>query len=126
MEGVSHLVPRTIAHVDLDQLKKLYGDRPVRETEELLCRSMEDIALRLTRVDQLWRAKNLKGAECEVQMLINLSQQTGLSDLTRVAQNLQDLLPGLDEVAIHAVLSRLIRMGEMSLYALWDRADPVV
>ncbi|MBO6867680.1 MAG: hypothetical protein JJ877_11615 [Thalassococcus sp.] len=125
MAGVTHLVPRTVVHVDTDRLKKLYGDRSARDTEELLCRSMEDIALRLARVDQLWRAGNMKGTHCEVQMLIHLASQTGLSDLGKVAQNLQGLLDGHDYVATASVLARLVRLGEMSLYALWDRADPV-
>ena len=51
------------------------------------------------------------------------SKLIGLPILERVARNVQNCIDFYDSVALSATMSRLLRMGEQSLTAIWDLQD---
>jgi hypothetical protein len=120
---VQQLRPTEGVAVDQDRLGALYAEVGAAEAEEALCRAMEDIAKRMTQCDSYYRAGKLKPLRGTARGLIKTADAIGMHSLSRVAGDVTDCIDRMDEVALTATLSRLIRIGERSLIAIWDLQD---
>lgn len=87
-------------------------DQMIFETTDKLC-LVEQAINRNQEVEAMELAKSL----------ISVSGQSGMICLNDVAYDLVDCLATNDATATHAVLSRLLRVGEDSLFALIDFTD---
>lgn len=123
MSPVTMLAPEEPARLDIETLSDLYGDMGPRAAEEAVCRAMEELALRLAGAEKAWQAHDWTAMEVSLRRLIAIAQQIGMVGIVRVARDTRDCLTRGDTVALAATLARLLRMGERSLLALWDRQD---
>ena len=55
--------------------------------------------------------------------MIAISEQIGLTTLSRVAQDVTHALDNCDLPAVGATMFRLMRIGERSLTEIWDQHD---
>lgn len=120
---VMQLQPLEGVRVDQDRLSAMYSDIGVAEAQESLCRAMEDIAQRMTLCDSYYRAGNQDALRINATELITIAEKIGMESLSRVAGDVIHCIDRLDEVALPATLSRLIRIAERSLIAIWDMQD---
>jgi len=104
----------------LGQLYRQLGDAGA---EDVICRAIEELAVRLSHCERLWREQDWLGLRKSARSLIAISDQIGMSALARVAQDVTDTIDAVDHVATSATLFRLIRVGERSLTAVWDLQD---
>lgn len=114
LEGVS---------VDQNRLGALYAEIGAADAEETICRAMEDIAKRMGDCDTYYRTGKLKPLRTTALGLVETADQIGMHGLARVAQDVVICLEARDEIALTATLSRLIRIGERSLIAMWELQD---
>lgn len=123
---VQQLRPVEGVSVDQNRLGALYAEVGAAEAEEALCRAMEDIAKRMTKCDNYYRAGKLKPLRTTALGLVKTADKIGMHSLARVATDVTLCIDTMDEIALTATLSRLIRIGERSLIAIWDLQDTKV
>ncbi|WP_187429332.1 hypothetical protein ROLI_039740 [Roseobacter fucihabitans] len=123
MDQVLKIRLKETVHVDQDRLAALYAELGEAGAEDVVCRAMEELALRLSHCSRLYTADN--GAELRkcARSLIAIADQIGMHVLARVAADVITAIDAEDEPALAATLARLIRIGEQSLTAIWDLQD---
>ena len=52
--------------------------------------------------------------------ITNLGRQFGFGNLSRVAQDVMICVDANDFVSVSSTFQRLLRVGEQSLFAIWD------
>lgn len=110
-------------HVDQDRLGALYGELGETAAEDIVCRAMEELALRLSHCSRLHSASEWGELRKCARSLIAISEQIGMLILARVAQDVINTLDAHDAPGVSATLARLLRIGEQSLTAIWDLQD---
>ena len=110
-------------HVDQDRLGALIAELGEAAAEDVVCRAMEELAIRLAHCSRLHAAENWPELRKCARSLIAISDQIGMRVLARVAQDVITCVDADDPVAISATLARLLRIGEQSLTAIWDLQD---
>lgn len=120
---VTHIRPQEPVHVDHDQLGALYSEMGHTGAEDVVCRAMEELALRMAHCDRLYRAGELGELRKAARSLIAIADQIGMHLLSRVSGDVMGCIDQNDPVALGATLARLMRTGERSLTAIWDLQD---
>lgn len=110
-------------HVDQDRLGALYAELGEAGAEDVVCRAMEEIALRLSHSSRLHTAGEWDEMRKCVRSLVAISDQIGMLVLARVAGDVIETIDRRDIPAVAATLARLLRIGEQSLTAIWDLQD---
>lgn len=123
MQSVTQIRLVETVSVDPTHLETLYADLGHRNAEDVVCRAMEELALRLHQCERQYRRGGLDELEKSARSLIGIADQIGMARLARVAGDVADCVAHADAVALGACVSRLIRIGEGSLMAVWDLQD---
>ena len=123
MNDIALLTPNERVRVDQDQLHCLYADLGEAAAEDVVCRAMEELALRLAHCDRLYRAGDLVELRKSSRSLIAIADQIGMAKLSRVAGDVTNCIDANDATALASTFSRLVRIGEGSLTAIWDLQD---
>ncbi len=123
MNKIVQLKPAEQIRVDSEQLSGLYTNLGEVAAEDIVCRAMEELALRLAHCDRLYRSDDLTGLRKSSKSLVAIAEQIGMNKLARVALCVTDCVDAGDTIALSAVFSRLLRTGEGSLTAIWDLQD---
>lgn len=109
--------------MDVDRIRKLYADLGPTRAEDVICRAIEEMALRLFRSDGLWTVRDIDRLGICLRALITIADEVGMLSITMVARDVQTALLRHDEPAIAATLARLRRVGETSLTNIWDLSN---
>ncbi len=117
------LVQDEIVRLDPEQLGGLYHQLGETGAEDVVCRAIEELAVRLAHCERLWRLKDPEGLRKCTRSLIAISGQIGMTTLARVAGDVICTIDSGDSAAVGATLFRLLRIGERSLMAVWDLQD---
>ena len=119
---------RLSAHVtvDHDRLDALYSEMEHAAAEDMVCRAMEELALRMAQCDRLYRASDFEGLRKASRSLIAIADQIGMTVMARVARDVADCAKFQDPVPLAATVARLMRTGEESLTAIWDLQDVTI
>ncbi len=123
MDEIAQLKPMEQIRVDAEQLSGLYANLGELAAEDILCRAMEELALRLAHCDRLYRSNDLCALRKSSKSLVAIAEQIGMGKLARVAIDVTDCVDSGNMVALSATFSRLLRIGEGSLTAIWDLQD---
>ena len=117
------LVQNENVRLDPDRLAGLYRQLGEAGAENVVCRAIEELAVRFAHCERLWRQQDDKGLRKCTRSLIAISDQIGMNTLARVADDVTRAIDNGDAAAVGATLFRLIRIGERSLTAVWDLQD---
>lgn len=117
------LAPDERVRLDASQLGDLYLQLGEASAEDVVCRAIEELAVRLSHCERLWQRNDTKGLRKCARSLIAIAEQVGMNTLARVAQDVTISIDSKDKVATAATLTRLIRIGAQSLTAVWDLQD---
>lgn len=123
MIPITTLAPEEPARLDTETLSDLYGDMGPRAAEEAVCRAMEELAVRLSEAERAFRRDDWVAVNTCLHRVTAIARQIGMVGLVRVARDCRACLQSGDGVALAATLARLLRTGERSLLAMWDRPD---
>lgn len=120
MEQIRRLSYREGVRLDQRRLEELYHRLGAAGAEEFVCRALEEIAVRLTYAEKLYRRGELAELRKCLRALTASAERIGMVALSRVAGDVRGCIDRGDAVATAATLSRLARTGEGSLSAIWD------
>lgn len=109
--------------VDQDRLGSLYSQLGADGAEDVVCRALEDLASRLTGCERQYGAQRIEDLRKNSRSLIAIAEQIGMQKLARVAADVVICIDRADWTSLAATVSRLIRVGERSLTAMWDLQD---
>lgn len=123
MDHVLKIRLNETVRVDQDSLAALFTQLGEAAAEDVVCRAMEELALRLSHCSRLHEAGELDALRKCARSLIAISEQIGMLVLARVAGDVIEALDSQDTPGIAATLFRLLRIGEQSLTAIWDLQD---
>ena len=123
MEDVTTLGQTEQVRLDSDRLGALYRQLGEANAEDVICRAVEELAVRMSHCETLWRAGDWAQLRKSVRSLMAISDQVGMAKLSHVAGDVTTAIDNKDAVAAAATLTRLLRVGERSLTAVWDLQD---
>lgn len=123
MTKVTHIRLAEPVTVDPDQLNALYTDMDPVSAEDVVCRAMEELALRMAHCDRHYRKGEWDALRKSSKSLVAIAEQIGMHVLARVARDVATCVRAGDQVALAATVGRLMRTGEGSLTAIWDMQD---
>ncbi|WP_198014606.1 hypothetical protein [Salipiger mucosus] len=126
MDQVAVLLPDESAGLEPERLEALYARLGPKEGEDVVCRAMEELAFRLGQAQRFHDAGDDDGLIGCIRALGAIADQIGMCALRRVAEDVVQCARDGDPVALAATLARLARLGERSLYAIWDLQDVTV
>ena len=121
--NVLRLRQNEMIRVDRDRLRGLYRQLGPTSAQDVLCRAIEELAVRLAHCEHLWQEERWTDMRKCARSMIAISEQIGLTTLSRVAQDVTHALDGCDLPAVGATMCRLMRIGERSLTEIWDQYD---
>lgn len=120
---VLHIKPMEQVQVDQDRLGALYSRLGAAGAEDVVCRALEELAYRLAHCTALYQAEKWPELRKNTHSLIAIADQIGMLALSHVAGDVTYCIDRADTNAVASTLSRLIRVGERSLTAVWDIQD---
>ena len=120
---VTRLPQAEAVRLDPERLGTLYRQLGAKAAEDMICRAVEDLAVRLSQSEGQWHRQDWTGLRKGVRSLAAIADQVGMSALSRVAGDVISAIDANDAVATAATLARLLRVGERSLTAVWDLQD---
>lgn len=123
VDKIVTLEQKESVRLDPDRLNGLCRQLGDTNAVDVLCRTVEELAVRLSHCERLWRQRDWAGLRKCAKSLIAISEQVGMTALARVSGDVVRTVDAGDAVATGATLSRLIRVGERSLTAVWDQQD---
>lgn len=119
-------MPQEHVHLDAERLEVLYNKLGEEGADNVLCRAMEEMAMRVKQSEKHYRAGSAKDLRKTVHSLIAIADQIGMQTLARVSQDVVACIDTGDRVALGATFSRLVRSSDQSLTAIWDLQDVTV
>lgn len=118
-----NLHPDESVRLNPSRLTELFVQLGNRGAEDVVCRAMEELAVRLADIEaSYWKGDFTKVSKGS-RGLIAIAEQIGLNGLAQVARHVSATSSRDDATAIAATVSRLVRMGDKSLTAVWDAQD---
>lgn len=118
-----HLIPREHASLDCGRLEEILLTLGERGAERFLSRTLEDVAVRLNRIERAWARGEIAAIRRISRALSEAAGKIGLTTLSRVARDVEEVALRGDAAALAATVSRLARVGEASLMRIWDMRD---
>lgn len=123
VDWTTNLIPAESVRLDRDRLNELYLQLGEAGAEDVVCRAIEELAVRLAQCERCWRQRQREDLRKHARSLIAIADQIGMCDLARVAGDVTNACDAGDDVAVAATLYRLIRLGDRSLTAVWNLQD---
>jgi len=126
MDQVMLMTREEAVRLDPDRLEQLVGQLGRTQAEELVCRALEELAVRLSHLERMYRRGDGSELRKGARALAGIADQVGMCALSRVAVDVVACIDDRDEVALAAVLGRLVRVGERSLTEVWSMQRPMI
>jgi len=82
--------------------------------------AIEEMVVCLAAIEASWSSGEFARLKTALGSAKDLAERTGLIDVAHVAEEAQGLIGGRDDVALAAVVARLVRVGETSLATLLE------
>lgn len=123
VEHVKLNLPDEHSCLDIKPLLSICRNLAIPQAAELLCREMQQLADLLTECQQGYQKAEYCLTRQKLEEIESFSKLIGLPVLERVARDVQNCIEVYDPVALSGTMSRLLRMGEQSLTAIWDLQD---
>ena len=102
--------------IDQAQLFQQFNLQADRDRHDLIFDVVEDIARILGRAETQY----LKTDYDNLDSVVTLAQKFGFGHLSRVAQDVKFCVDANDFVAVSSTFQRFLRVGEQSLFEIWD------
>ncbi|MBU3031094.1 hypothetical protein [Paracoccus marinaquae] len=121
MAQITALAVSEPVRVDARRVGDIIGELGETAAQNVIGLALEQLAGTLTATDAALEAGDLAQAVAHADRLSRLAWQIGLLSLAGVAMDLGSCAERRDMGALAAVRARLMRVGNRSLTAIWDR-----
>ncbi len=126
VEQVTLLKQTESVRLDGTRLDDLVAQLGPSGAENVVCRALEEVAVRLAHAERCHREGRFEDMRRAVRSLIAISGQIGMHALARVAGDVVACVDNGDHTALAATLARLLRVGEACLGELCDSRDVTI
>lgn len=123
VDDVVTLIQTETVRLETERLNTFYRQMGEDNAEDVICRAVEELAVRLSHCERMYRQKNLTALRKSARSLIAIAEQVGMMTLATVAGDVTGCIDDKNPVALAATLCRLVRIGEGSVTAVWDLQD---
>lgn len=123
MAQITALAVSEPVRVDARRVGDIVRELGESAAQNVIGLALEQLAGALTATDQALEAGDLAQAVGHADRLSRLAWQIGLLSLAGVAMDLGACAERGETGALAAVRARLMRVGNRSLTAIWDRSD---
>jgi len=123
VEYVTKLAQNEAVRLDPDRLGALYSQMGEAGAEDVICRAVEELAIRLAQCERHFHRSKWSDLRKCVRSLVAIADQIGMNMLSKVAMDVTNSIDQADRVATASTLARLLRISERSLTAIWDLQD---
>ncbi|WP_245226965.1 MULTISPECIES: hypothetical protein [Parasedimentitalea] len=123
MANILNVIHNETVRLDPGKLSELYAQLGEVGAEDVICRAIEELAVRLSHCERLWRQNDMPNLRKSARSLIAIADQIGMSAMAGIARDVTCVIDDEDHAATAATLFRLLRVGERSLTAVWDQQD---
>ena len=120
MTIVTMMERKECVEIDQAQLFQQFNLQADRDRHDLIFDVVEDIARILGRAETQYLKTDYDNLRDSLDSVVTLAQKFGFGHLSRVAQDVKFASIGNDLVAVSSTFQRLLRVGEQSLFAIWD------
>ena len=120
MTIVTMMERKECIEIDQAQLFQQFNLQADRDRHEMIFDVVEDIARILGRAETQYLKTDYDNLRDSLDSVATLAQKFGFGHLSRVAQDVKLCVDGNDLVAVSSTFQRLLRVGEQSLFAIWD------
>lgn len=121
--NILNVIHNETVRLDPGKLSELYAQLGEVGAEDVICRAIEELAVRLSHCERLWRQNDMPNLRKSARSLIAIADQIGMSAMAGIARDVTCVIDDEDHAATAATLFRLLRVGERSLTAVWDQQD---
>ena len=108
------------ANVDPAPVRAFADSHTSAEVEDMICRALEDIALRLDRLQAARLAGAFEEFDSSARRIAVIAEGLGLSDVACAARHVGNAASSQSAVAVAATLTRLERCFDAGISAVWD------
>ena len=105
---------------DLAPLLHLFNQKELHIAEEVVCRMLEDIALRLDMLQRGLGARDFSKMDKPAKRVGLIAKQLGLIEVAMTADHVRTCLTQVDGVAIEATMARLERGFDVAVSEIWN------
>lgn len=112
--------PQERVHINAELITACLNETAQPDQDSQIFCVVEAIAETLGEMETYYHAHDFNRLQHSNDQLAILARKYGFYSLDAVACDVLTTLRQTDFVALGAVLSRLLRVGEQSLYAIWD------
>ena len=120
MTIVTMMERKECVEIDQAQLFQQFNLQADRDRHDLIFDVVEDIARILDRAETQYLKTDYDNLRDSLDSVVTLGRQFGFGHLSRVAQDVKFCVDGNDLVAVSSTFQRLLRVGEQSLFAIWE------
>ena len=120
MTIVTMMERKESVEIDQAQFLEQFNLQADRDRHDLIFDVVEDIAQILGRAEAQYMKSNYDELRDSLNKITNLGCQFGFGHLARVAQDVMICVDANDFVSVSSTFQRLLRVGEQSLFAIWD------
>ena len=120
MTIVTMMERKESVEIDQAQFLEQFNRQADRDRHDLIFDVVEDIARILGRAEAQYMKSNYDELRDSLNKITNLGRQFGFGNLSRVAQDVMICVDANDFVSVSSTFQRLLRVGEQSLFAIWD------
>lgn len=121
---VCKLQPCEAVGLEYHRLERFWKRLGARDGELALGAAMEDLAILLREATLAWQMSDFPALRMRALGVQGIAERLGMPLLVRVAGDVIALGHDADKAALAATVSRLSRVGERSLLAIWDAQVP--
>lgn len=109
-------------HLQLDPvpLTQIYAKMGVEAAENAVCRTLEDLALRLGALMDLRTTCAFPDMVRPAKTMACVADQVGLLEVARAARHVSNCAEMADGIALEATLARLERAYDLAISEIWD------
>lgn len=120
MEQVTILKQDEVVRLNPQPLEQLYSQLGEAKAEDILCRALEELSACLFQTEKCYQEGRLADMRKCARSMVAIADQIGMHMLSRVAADVVACADRRDLVSIAATLSRLLRVGDLSLSEVWQ------
>ena len=120
MTIVTMMERKECVEIDQAQLFQQFKLQAVRDRHDLIFDVVEDVARILGRAETQYLKAYYDNLRDSLDSVVTLGRQFGFGHLSRVAQDVKFCVDANDFVAVSSTFQRFLRVGEQSLFAIWD------
>ena len=121
MAQISALAISEAVRVDSRRVAEIVAELGETSAQHVIGLALEQLAAALTAVEGALNDNDLAQAAAHAERMSRLAWQIGLLSLAGVAMDLGSTAERGDGPALAAIRARLLRVGNRSLTAIWDR-----